>query len=74
MGERTRNPYGLTAQDGEGWMPAVPAGSSDSCCGELGPAGLDDHVVHLARCTPGRNRWEKPEVQARHADRQFSTR
>lgn len=58
---RTKNPYGLTPQNTEAWMPAFHASSSYWCLRTMSPAGPDDGYVHLARCTSGRACYEKRE-------------
>ena len=55
---RTKNPYGTTPQDAESWLPGVQASSSYWCLRTMGPAGPDDHYVHLARCVRGRSCYE----------------
>jgi hypothetical protein len=58
---RTKNPYGTTPQDDESWLPGVHTSSSYWCLRTMGPAGPDDHYVHLARCVPGRSCYQTPE-------------
>jgi hypothetical protein len=58
---RTKNPYGFTPQNAEEWLPAFHTSSSYWCLRTMGPAGPDEHYVHLSRCTPGRTCYEKPE-------------
>ena len=58
---RTKNPYGFTPQNADGWLPAFHTSSTYWCLRTMGPAGPDDHFVHLSRCTPGRACYEKAE-------------
>jgi hypothetical protein len=58
---RTKNPYGTTPQNVESWVAGVETTSSYWCLRTMGPAGPDDHYVHLARCVPGRKCYEAPE-------------
>lgn len=58
---RTKNPYGTTPQDFDSWLPGVHATSSYWCLHTLSPAGPDDNYVHLARCVPGRECYQKSE-------------
>jgi len=55
---RTKNPYGTTPQSAESWHPGTHAASSYWCLRTMGPAGPDEHYVHLARCVPGRSCYE----------------
>lgn len=58
---RTKNPYGTTPQNAEMWVDSIHTTSSYWCLRTMGPAGPDDHYVHLARCTPVRKCYEQPE-------------
>jgi hypothetical protein len=58
---RTKNPYGTTPKNPEIWVDGIHAASSYWCLRTMGPAGPDEHYVHLARCTPGRKCYEAPE-------------
>ena len=58
---RTKNPYGTTPQNVEIWVDGIHTASSYWCLRTMGPAGPDEHYVHLARCTPGRTCYEAPE-------------
>lgn len=59
---RTKNPYGMTAQGVENWIPGVETSSTYWCLRTMGPAGPDDHYVHLSRCVPGRACYEEKEA------------
>ncbi len=58
---RTKNPYGTTPQNSESWLPGVDTSSSYWCLRTMGPAGPDDHLVHLSRCTASRTCYEQSE-------------
>jgi hypothetical protein len=58
---RTKNPYGTTPRNVEIWVDGIHTSSSYWCLRTMGPAGPDEHYVHLARCTPGRKCYEAPE-------------
>ena len=58
---RTKNPYGTTPQNVESWLPGVETTSSYWCLRTMGPAGPDEHYVHLSRCTPSRACCESAE-------------
>ncbi len=58
---RTKNPYGTTPQNAESWLPGVDTSSSYWCLRTMGPAGPDDHFVHLSRCTASRTCYEQTE-------------
>lgn len=58
---RTKNPYGTTPQNAESWLPGVDTSSAYWCLRTMGPAGPDDHYVHLSRCTPSRACYESRE-------------
>jgi hypothetical protein len=58
---RTKNPYGTTPQNSESWLPGVETTSAYWCLRTMGPAGPDEHYVHLARCTPSRACYESDE-------------
>ena len=58
---RTKNPYGMTPQNVEMWVDGIHTASSYWCLRTMGPAGPDEHYVHLARCTPSRKCYEAPE-------------
>ncbi len=58
---RTKNPYGTTPQNFEDWLPHVAASSSYWCLRTMGPAGPDEHFVHLSQCKSGRACYESPE-------------
>ena len=58
---RTKNPYGLSPQNAESWLPGIHTTSTYWCLQTMGPAGPDDHYVHLARCVPGRGCYREPE-------------
>jgi len=58
---RTKNPYGTTPQNPEVWVAGIDTSSSYWCLRTMGPAGPDDHYVHLARCVPGRSCYEASE-------------
>jgi len=60
---RTKNPYGHSPLDAESWLPAVHTSSSYWCLRTMGPAGPDDHYVHLTRCVPGRACYEARDDQ-----------
>jgi hypothetical protein len=55
---RTKNPYGTMPQNAESWLPGVAASSTYWCLRTMGPAGPDEHYVHLSRCTPSRSCYE----------------
>jgi len=42
----------LTPQNAESWLPGIRTASSYWCLRTMGPAGPDDHFVHLSRCVP----------------------
>ena len=58
---RTKNPYGTSPQSADTWLPGMQASSSYWCLRTMGPAGPDEHYVHLDRCVPGRACYETPE-------------
>lgn len=58
---RTKNAYGTTPQAAETWLPGTHASSTYWCLRTMGPAGPDEHYVHLARCVPGRKCYSSPE-------------
>jgi hypothetical protein len=58
---RTKNPYGTSPQNAEEWLPHVATTSSYWCIRTMGPAGPDEHFVHLSRCTSARVCYEAPE-------------
>ncbi|MGC1783123.1 MAG: hypothetical protein WA708_11440 [Acidobacteriaceae bacterium] len=58
---RTKNAYGTTPQAVETWLPGTHASSTYWCLLTMGPAGPDEHYVHLARCVPGRACYAAPE-------------
>jgi hypothetical protein len=58
---RTKNPYGTSPQNAESWLPGVDTTSAYWCLRTMGPAGPDEHYVHLSRCTPSRSCYEAPE-------------
>ncbi len=59
---RTKNPYGTTPQNVDSWLPGVAASSSYWCLRTMGPAGPDEHFVHLSQCsTPGRRCYDAGE-------------
>ncbi len=58
---RTKNPYGTTPRNAEIWVPGIAAASSYWCLRTMGPAGPDDHFVHLSSCKPGRACYREPE-------------
>ena len=58
---RTKNPYGSTPQNSASWLPGVDTSSSYWCLRTMGPAGPDEHYVHLSRCTPARTCYEAIE-------------
>jgi hypothetical protein len=39
---RTKNPYGMTPQDVENWIPGFDTSSSYWCLRTMGPAGPDE--------------------------------
>ena len=57
---RTKNPYGTTPQNAENWLPGVATSSTYWCLRTMGPAGPDEHFVHLSRCTSARACYEAP--------------
>ena len=57
----TKNPYGSTPQNADAWLPSIRTASSYWCMRTMGPAGPDDHFVHLSRCVPGRACYEERE-------------
>ena len=59
---RTKNPYGTSPQNAESWLPGVASSSTYWCLRTMGPAGPDEHFVHLSRCTPARSCYEAPEA------------
>ena len=58
---RTKNPYGTSPQNAESWLPGVATTSTDWCLRTMGPAGPEEHFVHLSRCISGRACYEAPE-------------
>lgn len=58
---RTKNAYGTSPQSAENWLPGIHASSSYWCLLTQGPAGPDEHYVHLARCVAGRACYDAPE-------------
>lgn len=58
---RTKNAYGTIPLSAEKWLPGTHASSSYWCLLTQGPAGPDEHYVHLARCVPGRTCYDAPE-------------
>ena len=58
---RTKNPYGTTPQNAENWLPHVATSSTYWCLRTMGPAGTDEHFVHLSQCTSRRACYEAPE-------------
>ena len=58
---RTKNPYGTSPQNAESWLPGVATSSTYWCLRTMGPAGPDEHFVHLSRCTSSRACYEAPE-------------
>jgi hypothetical protein len=58
---RTKNAYGTIPQSPEKWPAGTHAASSYWCLLTQGPAGPDEHYVHLARCGPGRACYDAPE-------------
>lgn len=58
---RTKNAYGTTPQSAENWLPGTHATSTYWCLLTMGPAGPDEHYVHLARCVPSRACYAAPE-------------
>ncbi|HET9086647.1 MAG TPA: hypothetical protein VFN53_03920 [Acidobacteriaceae bacterium] len=58
---RTKNAYGMTPESAESWLPGMHEVSSYWCLRTMGPAGPDEHYVHLARCKPGRSCYDAPE-------------
>ena len=58
---RAKNPYGTRPQNAEMWVDGIHTATSYWCLRTMGPAGPDDHYVHLARCTSVRKCYEAPE-------------
>jgi hypothetical protein len=58
---RTKNPYGTSPQNAEDWLPHVATTSTYWCLRTMGPAGPDEHFVHLSRCTATRACYEAPD-------------
>ena len=58
---RTKNAYGTSPQSADTWLPGMHAASTYWCLLTQGPAGPDEHYVHLARCVPGRACYDAPE-------------
>jgi hypothetical protein len=58
---RTKNRYGSIPQNAESWLPGVASSSTYWCLRTIGPAGPDDHYVHLSHCTPSRVCFEQTE-------------
>ena len=58
---RTKNPYGSTPMNAESWLPGIGTARCYWCLRTMGPAGPDDHFVHLSRCVAGRTCYEERE-------------
>ena len=58
---RTKNPYGSIPENPELWLAGIQTASSYWCVRTMGPAGPDHNYVHLARCIPTRQCYEKDE-------------
>lgn len=57
---RTKTIYGNFAADFETWMDSIASSASFWCMKTMGPAGPDDHFVHIGQCTPARGCYEEP--------------
>ncbi len=49
-----KNMYGTSVRFSETWPPGTHESTSYWCLLTQGPAGPDEHYVHLTRCVPGR--------------------
>jgi hypothetical protein len=58
---RSKNPYGTTPVNAGAWLPSFHNTTTYWCMRTMGPAGPDDHFVHLSRCVPGRACYEDRE-------------
>jgi hypothetical protein len=58
---RSKNPYGSTPLNADSWLPSFHSVTTYWCMRTMGPAGPDDHFVHLSRCKPGRPCYEERE-------------
>jgi hypothetical protein len=58
---RTKNAYGMTPVSADSWLAGIHEVSCYWCLRTMGPAGPDEHYVHLARCKPGRSCYDAPE-------------
>jgi hypothetical protein len=57
---RTKTIYGNFAGDFETWRDGLAASASFWCLKTMGPAGPDEHFVHIGQCGPQRRCYEAP--------------
>jgi hypothetical protein len=57
---RTKTIYGNFAGDFETWRDGVASSASFWCLKTMGPAGPDEHFVHIGQCGPQRRCYEAP--------------
>lgn len=57
---RTKTIYGNFAGDFETWQDGVVSAASFWCLKTMGPAGPDEHFVHIGQCGPHRRCYEEP--------------
>jgi hypothetical protein len=57
---RTKTIYGNFAGDFETWHDSVASSAAFWCLKTMGPAGPDEHFVHVGQCGPHRSCYEEP--------------
>jgi hypothetical protein len=57
---RTKTIYGNFAGDFERWHDGVASSASFWCLKTMGPAGPDEHFVHIGQCGSNRSCYEAP--------------
>ena len=58
---RTKTMYGTFVGNAEDWETGVASTAAFWCMKTMGPAGPDEHFVHISQCGPTRSCYEPDE-------------